>query len=135
MANKISESPDINSVQFKDQAADPSAPSAGYVQVYTKSGVLYGENSAGTVSTLANPGGANPTGTAGPTAVNGTATTFMRSDGAPAVQAASTSVAGIVQLATDGDTSGSHAVVGSDSRLAGSTLSTVKVALFAQVFG
>lgn len=39
----------------------------------------------------------NPTATAGPTAVNGTATTFMRSDGAPAVQTGSTTQQGIVQ--------------------------------------
>jgi hypothetical protein len=41
--------------------------------------------------------GANPTATAGPTAVNGSATTFMRSDGAPAVQAGSASQEGILQ--------------------------------------
>jgi len=46
--------------------------------------------------------GANPTGTAGPTAVNGVATTFMRSDGAPAVQQGSSSQKGIVQV--DGTT-------------------------------
>ena len=42
--------------------------------------------------------GANPTGTAGPSAVNGSATTFMRSDGAPAVQKASSSQFGIVEV-------------------------------------
>lgn len=46
--------------------------------------------------------GANPTATAGPTAVNGVATTFMRSDGAPAVQQGSNSIKGIVQV--DGTT-------------------------------
>lgn len=43
------------------------------------------------------PGGANPTATAGQNAVNGTATTFMRSDGAPAVQAALSGTLGIVR--------------------------------------
>jgi len=36
-------------------------------------------------SGAANPAGANPTASVGPAAVNGTATTFMRSDGAPAL--------------------------------------------------
>lgn len=46
--------------------------------------------------------GANPTATAGPTAVNGAATTFMRSDAAPAVQQCSSSQKGICQV--DGTT-------------------------------
>ena len=41
---------------------------------------------------------ANPTATAGPAAVNGSATTFMRSDGAPAIQKASSSQFGIVEV-------------------------------------
>lgn len=41
---------------------------------------------------------ANPTATAGPAAVNGVATTFMRSDAAPAVQKASASQFGIVEV-------------------------------------
>lgn len=48
------------------------------------------------------PSGANPTGTAGPSAVNGSASTFMRSDAAPAVQSGSASQQGIVQV--DGST-------------------------------
>jgi hypothetical protein len=36
-------------------------------------------------SGAANPAGANPTASVGPVAINGTATTFMRSDGAPAL--------------------------------------------------
>ena len=44
------------------------------------------------------PSGANPTATAGNTAVNGVATTFMRSDAAPAVATATTSTAGIAKL-------------------------------------
>ena len=57
-----------------------------------------------TVSSIAitQPVGANPTATAGPTAVNGSASTFMRSDGAPAVQKASSSQFGIVEV--DGTT-------------------------------
>lgn len=52
--------------------------------------------------TLVGVAGANPTATAGPNAVNGTAGTFMRSDGAPAVQLGSNSQKGIVQV--DGTT-------------------------------
>ncbi len=44
---------------------------------------------------------ANPTATAGPTAVNGSASTFMRSDAAPKVQLGTNAAQGIVQ----GDTS------------------------------
>lgn len=40
---------------------------------------------------------ANPTGTAGPVAVNGSAPTFMRSDGAPAIQKASNVQFGLVE--------------------------------------
>jgi hypothetical protein len=42
--------------------------------------------------------GANPTATAGTSAVNGSAATFMRSDGAPAIPAATTSTAGLAKL-------------------------------------
>lgn len=42
--------------------------------------------------------GANPTATAGPTAVNGVASTFMRSDAAPAVQTGSASQLGLLQV-------------------------------------
>lgn len=53
-------------------------------------------------ATVTVPVGANPTATAGPTAVNGVATTFMRSDAAPAVQIGSSSQKGILQV--DGTT-------------------------------
>jgi hypothetical protein len=43
------------------------------------------------------PAGANPTATAGPAVINGTATTFMRSDAAPPVQKATLSLFGIVE--------------------------------------
>jgi hypothetical protein len=43
------------------------------------------------------PIGANPTATAGPAAVNGTATTFMRSDAAPAIQKGLSTQFGIVE--------------------------------------
>lgn len=46
--------------------------------------------------------GANPTATAGPAAVNGTASTFMRSDAAPPVQVGTAAQKGIVQV--DGTT-------------------------------
>jgi hypothetical protein len=68
------------------------------LQVNT-SGVISG---TGSVCGGAGSTGANPTATAGPTAVNGVATTFMRSDGAPAVQQGSSSQKGIVQV--DGTT-------------------------------
>lgn len=44
----------------------------------------------------------NPTATAGPTAINGSASTFMRSDAAPAIQKASASQFGLVEV--DGTT-------------------------------
>lgn len=53
---------------------------------------------AGVISATASVSGANPTATAGPTAVNGSAATFMRSDAAPAIQKASNSVFGIVEV-------------------------------------
>lgn len=52
--------------------------------------------------TLTQPTGANPSATAGAAAVNGTATTFMRSDAAPAVALGTGSAPGIVQA--DGTT-------------------------------
>lgn len=57
--------------------------------------------SAGVISSVG-AAGANPSATAGPTAVNGSATTFMRSDGAPAIQQGSAAQKGIVQV--DGTT-------------------------------
>lgn len=52
----------------------------------------------GTWATPSGASGANPTATAGDVAVNGVATTYMRSDGAPAIQKGSSSVFGIVQV-------------------------------------
>jgi hypothetical protein len=68
------------------------------LQVNT-SGVVSG---TGAVCGGAGSTGANPTATAGPTAVNGVATTFLRSDGAPAVQLGTAAQKGIVQV--DGTT-------------------------------
>lgn len=48
------------------------------------------------------PAGANPTATAGPSAINGSAATFMRSDAAPAVQDATNAQKGLAQC--DGTT-------------------------------
>ncbi len=59
-------------------------------------------NSGFGCNTINGASGANPTATAGPSAVNGSASTFMRSDGAPAVQKASGSQFGIVEV--DGST-------------------------------
>lgn len=61
--------------------------------------------SGGVISATGGGGGpsaANPTATAGATAINGSAGTFMRSDAAPAVAQGSSSVKGIVQV--DGTT-------------------------------
>lgn len=64
----------------------------------TNGNCVVGNGTAWTSTTC--PGGtaANPTATAGPTAVNGVASTYMRSDGAPAVQQGSSSIKGIVQV-------------------------------------
>jgi hypothetical protein len=50
------------------------------------------------VNSAFDAGGANPTATAGPAAVNGSAATFMRSDGAPAVQLCTSGQKGIAQV-------------------------------------
>jgi hypothetical protein len=50
------------------------------------------------VSGGAQPTGANPTATAGATAVNGTSTNFMRADGAPAIAKCSSSTFGICEV-------------------------------------
>lgn len=57
--------------------------------------------SAGVISSVS-ASGANPTATAGPTVINGTATTFMRSDAAPAIQLGSNTQKGLLQV--DGTT-------------------------------
>lgn len=49
-------------------------------------------------SGTAPPSAANPSATAGDAAVNGSASTFLRSDGAPAIQKGSSSVFGIVKV-------------------------------------
>lgn len=64
------------------------------LQVNT-SGVISG---TGSVCGGSGSSGANPTATAGPTAVNGVSTSFMRSDGAPAIQLGTSAVPGIVQV-------------------------------------
>lgn len=87
-------------------APTPKAPGA---KVITPTGVEYVDVIGGgpvsqmcttqSIASLAAAGatGANPTGTAGPVAVNGTALTFLRSDGAPAVQKASNAQFGIAE--------------------------------------
>lgn len=79
-------------------------------QIAAPSGYKYEFKSGSTLQCDAGsacPGGgvsgfANPTATAGPAAINGNATTAMRSDAAPAVQVGSASQEGIVQV--DGST-------------------------------
>jgi hypothetical protein len=73
------------------------------------------------VQTFAAPTAANPTGTAGPTAVNGSATTFLRSDGAPAIQKATSGQFGIVEV--DGTTvTATGGVISASTPKAGSNL-------------
>lgn len=78
------------------------APEDGnqYVDISTTPYTLYIAN--GGVWGLAGAGSANPTAVAKDTVINGTASTFMRSDAAPAVQKASSSQFGIVKV--DGTT-------------------------------
>jgi hypothetical protein len=80
---------------FTNKVESGNCSSGDFVEGYSATGVR----------TCGTPGGgtpANPTATAGPTAVNGSATTYMRSDGAPAVQKASAAQFGIVEV--DGTT-------------------------------
>ena len=81
----------------------PTAPNDG--DVWTTTAGIYVQINGSTIGPLGTGGGgtpANPTATAGPAAVNGSASTYMRSDGAPAVQKASSSQFGIVEV--DGTT-------------------------------
>lgn len=57
--------------------------------------------------------GANPSATATTTPINGSATTYMRSDAAPAITAASTGVAGLAAPANPSATAGPSAINGS----------------------
>jgi len=61
--------------------------------------------------------GANPTATAGPTANDGVATTYMRSDASPAIQLGTNAVKGLVS----GDSSTINCVAGVCSAVAGGT--------------
>lgn len=49
---KLSEAPDINSVQFEQQSADASTPDSGYWRMYLKSTGAYLINSAGSIYRL-----------------------------------------------------------------------------------
>lgn len=82
------------------QGAAPTSPANG--DVWTTSAGIYVQIAGGTVGPLGTGGGgggtpANPTATAGPAAVNGSATTYMRSDAAPAVQKGSSSLFGLME--------------------------------------
>lgn len=87
------------------------------------------------VSWITCPGGtsANPSATAGPTAVNGSATTYMRSDAAPAVQKAGASQFGIMQ--PDGQTVVCTATAGVCSTTAADRTVTVSTTIAATDMG
>lgn len=91
-----------NSVTLTPNAADAINGGAAGASVTVASGAtaFVTKSSAGNIAagplTVGSSTGANPTATAGATAVNGSATTFMRSDGAPAVALATATTAGLV---------------------------------------
>lgn len=88
----------------------------------SSSGVVTG---TGAVCGGAGSSGANPTATASDTAVNGVAVTFLRSDGAPAIQKTSASVFGLVKV--DGTTLTATAGVASVGTGCGLTTSSAGV--------
>lgn len=63
--------------------------------------------------------GANPTATAGPAAINGAATTFMRSDAAPAVQKGSAAQFGILEVDNTTITAAAGVITTANSSVAG----------------
>lgn len=97
------------------------------LQVNT-SGVISG---TGAVCGGSGASGANPTATAGDVAVNGVAVTFLRSDGAPAIQKSSASVFGIAKVDGTTITAASGvitAVPGVTSRTVAGTTDTILAA-------
>ena len=109
-------------VAYGLDASKPATPAVGTAASYyfaTDTGKLYcwtGSSWTG----VGSAGSADPTATAGPTAINGSASTFMRSDAAPAIQLGSNSQKGIVQVdgttitASGGVISGAAAVTGAN---------------------
>ena len=83
-------------IQFSGQTFSLGTLTNGDFCTWTSAGNVLNCNSAGGAT------GANPSATAGPSAINGSATTFMRSDAAPAVQKGSSSQFGIMEC--DGTT-------------------------------
>ncbi len=102
-ASQISNNSQIGSITIGSgpPPANP-APTDGaqYADTSTNPYTLY-VGGAG-VWNLAGSSGANPTAVAGDVAINGSASTYMRSDAAPAIQKASSSQFGIVKV--DGTT-------------------------------
>jgi hypothetical protein len=89
-------------------------------------GIVNGGSGGGSSS------GANPTGTAGPVAVDGSAATFLRSDGAPAVQKGTNAQFGVVE----GDTSTITCVAGVCSVVsAGGTVTSISAGCAASTGG
>lgn len=99
-ASYVQNAGDAPSIQEGAAGSLPSAGTAGRLYVETDNKILVRDN--GSSWDTIGGSGDNPTATAADTAVNGSATTFMRSDGAPAVQKASSSQFGIVKV--DGST-------------------------------
>lgn len=121
-----------SSVNGTDNFYDVQTPGTGGVKATAAQigAYIFGLVSGGCTSTTGGaftctqPTGANPSGTAGPSAVNGSASTFMRSDAAPAVQKSSSSQFGIVE--TDGSTIGNASGVISCTTATTSQLGCVK---------
>jgi hypothetical protein len=115
--------------QFNSVGVNEPAPSAGSIDIsgqYQVGGsqINFG-NIAGSVSTGQLPSlGANPTATAGPNATNGIATTYMRSDAAPAVQKASGSQFGIVEVDGTSVTQSGGVISAAAGGLTGSSLAS-----------
>jgi len=94
-AGTIANSTSGNAATATALATYPTLCTGGQVS----QGIWSGSNNC---TSVAVPSAASPTATAGAAAVNGTATTFMRSDASPAVAIATTTTKGIVS--TDGAT-------------------------------
>jgi len=84
---------------------------AGAIQFNTGYGAgVISSDASGNLTSVALPVGANPSATIGSSAVNGVATTFMRSDGAPALPATLPALSGVNLTALNASNLGSGTV-------------------------